>query len=293
MQDSTIRFLMTTKPAKDEIIDVRSHRMRMEMNWKMDSKSPLFFPPMLRIYCVKRKYHDFHARSKPSCPPTIFPRTNRWKTTCLTKRIQQVRDAMGPRLLILGHHYQQDEVIALSDLRGDSYQLASLAASHEECRAIAFCGVHFMAETADILANRPERLAERGGERVQRDSARPGRRLLAGRHGRYRTGRRLLAAACRGDRHRRRDADHLRQFGGRFEGVLRPARRHCLHVGQRPGGLGLGLCPTQPRAVLSRSAPGPQHRQGDGHSVGTDAALGSAARTNSAATRPSRSGKAA
>jgi quinolinate synthase len=84
----------------------------------------------------------------------------------LAKRIQHVRDAMGPRLLILGHHYQQDEVIALSDLRGDSYQLASLAASHEQCRAIAFCGVHFMAETADILANRPERLLQRGGRRV-------------------------------------------------------------------------------------------------------------------------------
>ncbi len=84
----------------------------------------------------------------------------------LAKRIQQVRDSMGPRLLILGHHYQQDDVIALSDMRGDSYQLASLAASHDQCRAIAFCGVHFMAETADILANRPERLTARGGERV-------------------------------------------------------------------------------------------------------------------------------
>jgi quinolinate synthase len=84
----------------------------------------------------------------------------------LAKRIHQVRDSLGPRLLILGHHYQQDDVIALSDLRGDSYQLASLAASHEQCRAIAFCGVHFMAETADILANRPERLLQRGGQRV-------------------------------------------------------------------------------------------------------------------------------
>ncbi len=84
----------------------------------------------------------------------------------LTARIQAVRAALGPRLLVLGHHYQQDEVIALSDLRGDSYQLSKLAAESRECRAIAFCGVHFMAETADILANRPERLAERGGERV-------------------------------------------------------------------------------------------------------------------------------
>jgi quinolinate synthase len=84
----------------------------------------------------------------------------------LTERIQKIREEMGSRLLILGHHYQQDDVIALSDLRGDSYKLAELAAAHEECRAIAFCGVHFMAETADILANRPQRLAQRDGERV-------------------------------------------------------------------------------------------------------------------------------
>jgi quinolinate synthase len=81
----------------------------------------------------------------------------------LAARAQAVRDAMGRRLLILGHHYQQDEVIALSDLRGDSFQLSKLAAENRECLAIVFCGVHFMAETADILANRPERLAEREG----------------------------------------------------------------------------------------------------------------------------------
>jgi quinolinate synthase len=85
----------------------------------------------------------------------------------LHRRIQSVRDALGKRLLILGHHYQQDEVIALSDLRGDSYQLSRMAADSRDCRAIAFCGVHFMAETADVLANRPERLAERHGERVK------------------------------------------------------------------------------------------------------------------------------
>ncbi len=73
---------------------------------------------------------------------------------------------MGSRLLILGHHYQQDEVIALADLRGDSYQLSQMAAANTACRAIAFCGVHFMAETADILANRPERLTARSGERI-------------------------------------------------------------------------------------------------------------------------------
>jgi quinolinate synthase len=84
----------------------------------------------------------------------------------LSARIETVRREMGPRLMILGHHYQQDEVIAHADLRGDSYQLSQMAAASRDCRVIVFCGVHFMAETADILANRPEKLAERAGERV-------------------------------------------------------------------------------------------------------------------------------
>jgi quinolinate synthase len=84
----------------------------------------------------------------------------------LRDRIEAIRRELGERLLILGHHYQQDEVIELSDLRGDSYQLSQMAAASEQCRAIFFCGVHFMAETADILANRPQKLAERNGERV-------------------------------------------------------------------------------------------------------------------------------
>ncbi len=84
----------------------------------------------------------------------------------LTQRINAVRHQLGESLLILGHHYQRDEVIALSDLRGDSYRLSQLAADHRQCRAIVFCGVHFMAETADILANRPDRVADRGGRRI-------------------------------------------------------------------------------------------------------------------------------
>src|SRR5262245_9174293 len=84
----------------------------------------------------------------------------------LSARIEAVRQQFGRRLLMLGHHYQQDEVIRHSDLRGDSYQLSQQAAASRECRTIVFCGVHFMADTADILANRPEKLAERAGERV-------------------------------------------------------------------------------------------------------------------------------
>ncbi|WP_372717542.1 quinolinate synthase NadA [Novipirellula sp.] len=84
----------------------------------------------------------------------------------LQARIEAVRSELGDSLLILGHHYQQDEVIAHTDLRGDSYKLSEMAAASRTCRTIVFCGVHFMAETADILANRPDKLAERDGQRV-------------------------------------------------------------------------------------------------------------------------------
>jgi quinolinate synthase len=69
----------------------------------------------------------------------------------LEERIRDAKAALGDALLILGHHYQQDEVIRFADLRGDSYKLAQTAAASEACRAIVFCGVHFMAETADVL----------------------------------------------------------------------------------------------------------------------------------------------
>jgi quinolinate synthase len=84
----------------------------------------------------------------------------------LQSRIEAVRRQLGDSLLILGHHYQQDEVIAHCDLRGDSYQLSQMASDNATCQTIVFCGVHFMAETADILANRPGKVAQREGRRV-------------------------------------------------------------------------------------------------------------------------------
>ena len=104
--------------------------------------------------------------AKPGSPAFEFKPYRSLSNDELMRRINAVRAEMGPKLLILGHHYQQDEVIALSDLQGDSYQLSKMAAESRDCRFIAFCGVHFMAETADIVANSPQKLAERGGERV-------------------------------------------------------------------------------------------------------------------------------
>ncbi len=69
----------------------------------------------------------------------------------LEARIEATRVRLGDELLILGHHYQQDEVIRFADLRGDSYRLSRHAAASVNCRVIVFCGVHFMAETADVL----------------------------------------------------------------------------------------------------------------------------------------------
>jgi quinolinate synthase len=89
------------------------------------------------------------------------------ETDELVARITAVREQLGDSLLILGHHYQQDQVVEHTDLRGDSYQLSQMAAQSDACRTIVFCGVHFMAETADILANRPDKLESRDGQRVR------------------------------------------------------------------------------------------------------------------------------
>ncbi|MYG90912.1 MAG: quinolinate synthase NadA, partial [Chloroflexi bacterium] len=69
----------------------------------------------------------------------------------LRERIRAARAELGERLLILGHHYQRDDIIEFADFRGDSFKLAQQAAENSEADYIIFCGVHFMAESADIL----------------------------------------------------------------------------------------------------------------------------------------------
>ena len=69
----------------------------------------------------------------------------------LATRIGAARAALAGRLLILGHHYQRDEVMRWADARGDSFGLSRLAAANQTAEYIVFCGVHFMAESADIL----------------------------------------------------------------------------------------------------------------------------------------------
>ena len=71
----------------------------------------------------------------------------------LTHRIGEARARLSGRLLILGHHYQRDDVIEFADFRGDSFNLSRQAAERKDVEFIVFCGVHFMAETADILTD--------------------------------------------------------------------------------------------------------------------------------------------
>jgi quinolinate synthase len=86
--------------------------------------------------------------------PTSLPEFYRsLKQEELEERVREIKARLGKKLFIPGHHYQKDEVIQFADATGDSLKLAQFSAENKEAEAIVFCGVHFMAETADILTN--------------------------------------------------------------------------------------------------------------------------------------------
>src|SRR3954467_11512655 len=76
----------------------------------------------------------------------------------LESRIRAAKATLGERLLILAHHYQRDEVFRWADASGDSFKLARFAADNEIAPDIVFCGVHFMAESADVLTGDHQRV---------------------------------------------------------------------------------------------------------------------------------------
>ncbi|WP_019630893.1 quinolinate synthase NadA [Actinomadura atramentaria] len=81
------------------------------------------------------------------CPGELPPASD----PGLVERARAAKAALGDRVFVLGHHYQRDEVIQFADVTGDSFKLARLAAARPEAPYVVFCGVHFMAESADIL----------------------------------------------------------------------------------------------------------------------------------------------
>jgi quinolinate synthase len=89
-----------------------------------------------------------------TCPGELPPASD----PELVDRAAAARAALDDRVFILGHHYQRDEVIQFADARGDSFRLAQQAAARPEAEFIVFCGVHFMAESADILTRQDQRV---------------------------------------------------------------------------------------------------------------------------------------
>ena len=90
---------------------------------------------------------DSHSERGVDCPGELPPASD----PSLVQRARVARAALGKRAFVLGHHYQRDEVIEFADVTGDSFKLAREAAARPEADYIIFCGVHFMAESADIL----------------------------------------------------------------------------------------------------------------------------------------------
>lgn len=90
---------------------------------------------------------DLNSERGVDCPGALPPPSD----PSLVARAEAARRKLGNRAFILGHHYQRDEVIAFADVTGDSFRLAQQAAARPEAEFIVFCGVHFMAESADIL----------------------------------------------------------------------------------------------------------------------------------------------
>ena len=176
----------------------------------------------------------------------------------LVARARAAKARLGDRVFVLGHHYQRDEVIEFADVTGDSFKLARDAAARPDAEYIVFCGVHFMAESADILTSPDQKvvLPDLAAGCSMADMARLAQVEDA-----------WDALTDAGHRRERR-TDHLHELLGRHQGVLRPPRRRRLHLLQRAGGPGLGLRAEgagDQGALPARPAPGPQHgRAGDG-----------------------------
>ena len=115
---------------------------------------PEVLPPNLPDEACETDIATIPLASEPHLPdwqPEIPQEYLRLSADELRERIGAARQELGDRLLILGHHYQRDDIIEFADFRGDSFKLAQQAAENSEADYIIFCGVHFMAESADIL----------------------------------------------------------------------------------------------------------------------------------------------
>ena len=151
-------------------------------------------------------------------------------------RIAAAKANLGSECIILGHHYQRDEVVRFADYRGDSYRLSQMAAQAKGSY-IVFCGVHFMAESADILA--------RPGQAVVLPDLNAGCSMadMAEISQVEDAWEQFVNLGLTDDDGTRHHAHHLHEFHGGDQGILRRARRHGLHLVQRQGRVRVGVPP--------------------------------------------------
>ncbi|MDI6908976.1 quinolinate synthase NadA [Nocardioides sp.] len=97
---------------------------------------------------------DLTSERGVECPGDLPPASD----PALVERARAAKAALGDRVFVLGHHYQRDEVIQFADVTGDSFKLAREAAARPDAEFIVFCGVHFMAESADILTGESQQV---------------------------------------------------------------------------------------------------------------------------------------
>src|SRR5829696_641695 len=100
------------------------------------------------------KGRDLDAERGVECPGDLPAASD----PALVERARAAKARLGDRLFVLGHHYQRDEVIQFADVTGDSFKLAPGAAGRPTAEYCGFCGVHFMAESADIRASEHQRV---------------------------------------------------------------------------------------------------------------------------------------
>lgn len=116
------------------------------LTWTEPAASPLLY--------LLGQIKDSESERGVECPGFLPPSSNQ----DLVARAISAKEKLGERVFILGHHYQRDEVIQFADSTGDSFKLAKDAAARPEADYIVFCGVHFMAESADILTHRDQKV---------------------------------------------------------------------------------------------------------------------------------------
>jgi len=103
---------------------------------------------MTKFIPVLTAYEKEHVRERQPLPEEYLGLSDEE----MDRRIAEARKKLGSRLVILGHHYQRDEIIKFADYTGDSFKLAGEISKHPDAEFIIFCGVHFMAESADVLS---------------------------------------------------------------------------------------------------------------------------------------------